>query len=136
MEASRGGDRLLASWERCNSASQEIACLKQEVAQAREDLAEVSEALAEEQAQASDLRCRMRESGLMPPLVGAGPMPALTQTIPEICAADGCWSQPQAFADGAAMLSASTSDRPPRRPDGNVKRNQGLGEERGIQHPR
>ena len=25
-----------------------------------------------------------------------GPMPALTQTIPEICAADGCWSQPQA----------------------------------------
>ncbi|CAL1135574.1 unnamed protein product [Cladocopium goreaui] len=121
MEASRGGDRLLASWERCNSASQEIACLKQEVAQAREDLAEVSEALAEEQAQASDLRCRMRESGLMPPLVGAGPMPALTQTIPEICAADGCWSQPQAFADGAAMLSASTSDRPPRRPDGNVK---------------
>ena len=27
----------------------------------------------------------------------------------------------KAFADGAAMLSASTSDRPPRRPDGNVK---------------
>eukprot|EP00435_Cladocopium_sp_Y103_P070057 s298_g34.t1 len=121
LEASRGGDRLLESWERCNSASQEITCLKREVAQAREDLAEVSEALAEEQAQASDLRCRMRESGLMPPLVGAGPMPASTQTIPEICAADGCWSLPQAFADGAAMLPAPTSDKPPLRAEGNVK---------------
>ena len=69
-EASRGGERLLEAFEGRSEAQQRVARLSTELAQAREQLGEVSEALAEEQAQACALRCRMREVGLMPPLIG------------------------------------------------------------------
>eukprot|EP00439_Symbiodinium_sp_Y106_P053694 s845_g7.t1 len=71
-EASRNGERLLVSWERCRAASEEVSSLKAELAEAREEVAEVAEALVEEQSQASDLRCRLRKSGLMPALAAEG----------------------------------------------------------------
>lgn len=78
-EASRGGDRLLESFERQSEAQRQLARLTEELAQARQalggafwegfewicaqEVAEVTEALAEEQAHASAVRCRLREPG-------------------------------------------------------------------------
>eukprot|EP00931_Biecheleriopsis_adriatica_P018178 TRINITY_DN12810_c0_g1_i2.p1 TRINITY_DN12810_c0_g1~~TRINITY_DN12810_c0_g1_i2.p1 ORF type:complete len:715 (-),score=195.62 TRINITY_DN12810_c0_g1_i2:7-2151(-) len=67
-EVSQGGDRLLQAWERCRVVEDELGHCKRELAEAREESAEVSAALVEEQSQASVLRCRLRESGLLPPL--------------------------------------------------------------------
>ncbi|CAE6973635.1 unnamed protein product [Symbiodinium sp. CCMP2592] len=92
-EASRNGDRLLVSWERCRAASEEVSCLKAELAQAREEAAEVAEALVEEQSQASDLRCRLRKSGLMPALAAEGtPDPREREAV---CKSPPLWSPAQ-----------------------------------------
>ncbi|CAE8641770.1 unnamed protein product, partial [Polarella glacialis] len=66
-EASQTGDRLLESWERCRALEDDVSRLRSDLADAREEADEVAAALVDEQSQASVLRCRLRELGLLPP---------------------------------------------------------------------
>lgn len=111
-EASRNGDRLLVSWERCRAASEEVSCLKAELAQAREEVAEVAEALVEEQSQASDLRCRLRKSGLMPALAEGTP----DREREAVCKSPPLWSPAQDLWPKVPSSPAS-SWQPPCSPD-------------------